>query len=193
MAFLQVDFFSETFGMSMNMNVILPQEIQVPNPVNGGRFPKPYPVMYLLHGWNGDHTVWERRTSIERYAAQTGIAIVMPAVHLSFYSDMACGLPYWTYLSQELPNVCGQMFPQLSTRREDTWAAGLSMVGYGAETCPGCTGKVQYRGFPLRGGGCCLHGPPDGFRTCSPGRWDYPAEIVLLEDRDKYFWPRGSD
>ena len=84
MAFLQVDFFSETFGMSMNMNVILPQEIQVPNPVNGGRFPKPYPVMYLLHGWNGDHTVWERRTSIERYAAQTGIAIVMPAVHLSF-------------------------------------------------------------------------------------------------------------
>ena len=42
MAFLQVDFFSETFGMSMNMNVILPQEIQVPNPVNGGRFPKPY-------------------------------------------------------------------------------------------------------------------------------------------------------
>ena len=43
MAFLQVDFFSETFGMSMNMNVILPQEIQVPNPVNGGRFPKPYP------------------------------------------------------------------------------------------------------------------------------------------------------
>ena len=52
MAFLQVDFFSETFGMSMNMNVILPQEIQVPNPVNGGRFPKPYPVMYLLHGWN---------------------------------------------------------------------------------------------------------------------------------------------
>ena len=40
MAFLQVDFFSETFGMSMNMNVILPQEIQVPNPVNGGRFPK---------------------------------------------------------------------------------------------------------------------------------------------------------
>ena len=132
MAFLQVDFFSETFGMSMNMNVILPQEIQVPNPVNGGRFPKPYPVMYLLHGWNGDHTVWERRTSIERYAAQTGIAIVMPAVHLSFYSDMACGLPYWTYLSQELPNVCGQMFPQLSTRREDTWAAGLSMGGYGA-------------------------------------------------------------
>ena len=132
MAFLQVDFFSETFGMSMNMNVILPQEIQVPNPVNGGRFPKPYPVMYLLHGWNGDHTVWERRTSIERYAAQTGIAIVMPAVHLSFYSDMACGLPYWTYLSQELPNVCCQMFPQLSTRREDTWAAGLSMGGYGA-------------------------------------------------------------
>ena len=39
MAFLQVDFFSETFGMSMNMNVILPQEIQVPNPVNGGGSP----------------------------------------------------------------------------------------------------------------------------------------------------------
>ena len=43
MAFLQVDFFSETFGMSMNMNVILPQEIQVPNPVNGGAVPQALP------------------------------------------------------------------------------------------------------------------------------------------------------
>jgi S-formylglutathione hydrolase FrmB len=72
-----------------------------------------------------------RRTSIERYASERNIAVVMTAVARSFYQDMASGPKYWTFLCEELPALCQHYFP-LSSAREDTFAAGLSMGGYGA-------------------------------------------------------------
>ncbi len=132
MAFLTVDCFSEVLGMSVSMNVILPQRMEIVNLVNGGHFTPPYPVLYLLHGYNGDHTVWERRTSVERYASDKGIVVVMPAAHLSFYADMGMGFRYWTYISEEVPRICRDLFPQISRDPQKTFAAGLSMGGYGA-------------------------------------------------------------
>ena len=72
--------------MSVNMSVILPQRLDIPNSVNGGSFTPPYPVLYLLHGYNGDHTVWARRTSVERYAADKGIAMVNIFTALKLYN-----------------------------------------------------------------------------------------------------------
>jgi len=90
-----------------------------------------FPTLWLLHGLSDDHTIWQRRTSIERYAMPLGIAVVMPAVARSFYTDMKHGLPYWTFVSEELPRIARSFFP-LSERREDNFVAGLSMGGYGA-------------------------------------------------------------
>ena len=59
------------------------------------------------------------------------LAVVMPAVHLSFYTDMAYGGKYWQFISEEVPAVVRDMFP-LSSEREDNFVAGLSMGGYGA-------------------------------------------------------------
>lgn len=120
MALIQCDFFSETLQFGTSMNVILPQPARAR-----------YPVLYLLHGLSDDHTTWLRRTSIERYADALGLAVVMPAVHRSFYADMARGYRYWTFVSQELPALVRGFFP-LSHRREETFVAGLSMGGYGA-------------------------------------------------------------
>jgi S-formylglutathione hydrolase FrmB len=78
-----------------------------------------------------DHTIWMRRTSIERYADEYGLAVIMPAVGRSFYTNMAIGYRYWDFISQELPQVAQGLFP-LSTARADTFVAGLSMGGYGA-------------------------------------------------------------
>ena len=55
----------------------------------------------------------------------------MPQVHRSFYADEAYGMRFWTFLSEELPQVVERFF-RVSTRREDTFVAGLSMGGYGA-------------------------------------------------------------
>lgn len=132
MALLHCHFFSETLGMSSSMDVILPQAVgggQIGMRSRGAR--REHPVLYLLHGLSDDHTIWQRRTSIERYVAPLGLAVIMPNVHRSFYTDMATGHRYWTFISEELPAVAHSFFP-LSSRREDTFVAGLSMGGYGA-------------------------------------------------------------
>ena len=88
-------------------------------------------MLYLLHGLSDDHTIWLRRTSIERYVAPLGLAVVMPAAGRSFYADEVGGNAYWTFLSTELPDLVAGFF-HVSTRRADTFVAGLSMGGYGA-------------------------------------------------------------
>ena len=130
MARLRCDFFSDTLGMSTSMTVLLPQETSRQIGMDGA-ITKDVPVLYLLHGLSDDDTAWTRLTSIERYAASRGLAVVMPQAQQSFYSDEVHGLPYWSFLTQELPAVVHRFF-RTSTRREDTFVAGLSMGGYGA-------------------------------------------------------------
>jgi S-formylglutathione hydrolase FrmB len=132
MALLDCQFFSDVLEVSTAMTVVLPQETQAQIGMTGiAAGDRPAPVLYLLHGLSDDHTVWQRRTSIERYAAERGLAVVMPAVHRSFYTDEVHGHRYWTFLSVEVPRLVSSFF-RLSERREDTFVAGLSMGGYGA-------------------------------------------------------------
>lgn len=128
MALVHCNFFSDVLGMASAMDVILPgDDLSLPAPQNGPGSP----VLYLLHGHSDDHTIWQRRTSIERYLAGLGLAVIMPNVHRSFYTDMAAGLPYWTFVSEELPFLVQRLF-HISSSRESTFVAGLSMGGYGA-------------------------------------------------------------
>ena len=135
LALLHVDFYSHVLMMEMQMDVILPEVTQGQIGMEGRDGGEKWKTLYLLHGMSDDHTIWQRRTSIERYAADKGIAVVMPTTHLGWYTDMACGLKYFTFVTDELPKICRQMFPRMSNRREDTYAAGLSMGGYGALKC----------------------------------------------------------
>jgi putative tributyrin esterase len=131
MAFIQCDFFSEALGLSTSMSVILPQQTQSQMGLTGNVIAAKHPTLYLLHGLSDDHTIWMRRTSIERYASELGIAVVMPSVQRSFYEDMEYGMNFWTFVSEELPAIARSFFP-LSEKREDNFVAGLSMGGYGA-------------------------------------------------------------
>ena len=132
MAHVTCQFFAETLGVSTSMNVLLPQAAGTGQiGMGGARRKAAYPVLYLLHGWSDDDSIWMRRTSIERHAAELGLVVVMPRVELSYYQNMATGMRFWDFISAELPDLCAQWFP-ISTRREDTFAAGLSMGGYGA-------------------------------------------------------------
>jgi S-formylglutathione hydrolase FrmB len=124
----EVRFFSETLGMLSSMYVLLPKRTLAV--MKSKRAPK-HRTLYLLHGHSDDHTAWQRFTSIERYAEGLNLAVVMPAVHLSFYNDMAHGLKYWQFISEEVPALVRDMFP-LSSARKDNFVAGLSMGGYGA-------------------------------------------------------------
>ncbi|MBE0700570.1 MAG: esterase family protein [Acholeplasmataceae bacterium] len=125
MAFFQCNYRSEVLQMDVNVNVLVPQHLHKGEKVK---------TLYLLHGYSGNFTNWIRLTNIERYADAKRIAVIMPDVSNSYYTDMAAGYKYFTYLTEELPQMVNSTFP-LSTDREDTYVAGLSMGGYGALKC----------------------------------------------------------
>ncbi len=121
MAFFQTCYKSSVLNIECGINVILPE-----NPKT-----KALPCLWLLHGLSDDHTAWHRYSAIEHHARQYQVAVVMPAVNRSFYTDMVAGGKYYTYLTEELPRAMRAFFP-LSSKRADNFAAGLSMGGYGA-------------------------------------------------------------
>ena len=133
MALLHVNFYSQLLRMQSSIDVILPETNQGIG-VNGA---PPWdgksllPVLYLLHGTTDDQTSWQRRTSIERYAAGRPLAVVMPNGHLSAYCNQKYGHRYLDFITQELPELCQKMF-RISPERKDNFIAGLSMGGYGA-------------------------------------------------------------
>ncbi len=132
MALVTCDFFSDVLEVGCSMTVVLPQPTEEQIGVEGDAVPRTdFPVLYLLHGLSDDHTAWLRYTSVERYAAAAGLAVVMPAVGRSFYANERSGGRYFDFVSDELPQVV-QNFFRVSQRPEDTYVAGLSMGGYGA-------------------------------------------------------------
>ena len=130
MAFIQCGFRSQILDLDMGMNVILPHDhiVWQKQIENGTKKPR---VLYLLHGLTDDQTGWQRKTSIERYVEGRDLAVVMPTVHRSFYSNTHTGYPYMDFMALELPRLICSMF-NVSDKREDTFIAGLSMGGYGA-------------------------------------------------------------
>lgn len=123
MALLNCNFASMVLMRDCAMNVFVPEK-----PHSDG---KPgFPVIYLLHGRSDDENAYVHN-GIYRYLREREFMVVMPDAARSFYTDMASGEPYWTFVSEELPRLVQTMFPA-RTDRANTFAAGLSMGGYGA-------------------------------------------------------------
>ena len=131
MAFLRVNFYSDVLAQATEMNVILPEGIQSCTSMESNGIQGDFPVLYLLHGYNGDESVWFRYSAIERYAGKYPLAIVMPRGNHGFYANSPeTSYAYYTFITEELPKKVQHFFP-ISKRREDTFIAGLSMGGYG--------------------------------------------------------------
>lgn len=125
MALMEAHVFSPVLGVQTTVNVVLP------SPDVMAQSAEPLPTLYLLHGMSDDHSMWLRNTRIELFAARYRMAVVMPAVGLSFYNDMAYGGRYFTYVGEELPAAMEAYLP-LSRERAGRFVAGLSMGGYGS-------------------------------------------------------------
>ncbi len=132
MAFFQANFYSESLGFQTTVNVLMPQKnLAGQIGVDGKAGDSEYRCLYLLHGLSDDHSIWMRRSSIERYADEYGICVVMPFGGKSFYTDMKYGSNYYTYIAEELPRLMNEFF-RISQKKENNFIAGLSMGGYGA-------------------------------------------------------------
>ncbi len=135
MGLMHFSFLSKVLGYHTNIYIILPIDNFNSSSTSYKEVyseVKPFRTLYLLHGGGGNAQDWIRFTSIERYAQEHRIAVIMPEVGgSSFYTDMLHGYNYFTYITEELPEKMQSIFP-LSDRREDRYVAGLSMGAYGA-------------------------------------------------------------
>lgn len=128
MAVMRLEFLSEVLGEMTNVAVAVPMTEKGKRLVEkGGKFK----VIYLLHGGGGDCSSYLKDTSIERFSTEGNFAVVMPEVRRSYYCDMVYGLPFFTYLSEELPKVVESIFP-ISSARQDRFLMGNSMGAHGA-------------------------------------------------------------
>lgn len=136
MAFFDGVFYSKALEIDTRLGVILPQdsrEARLDAPAQK-RADTGKRTLILLHGLSDNAAAWWMRTSIIRYAEAHGIAVLMPQGDKSFYHDMVFGDHYFTYLTEELPQLAAEMF-RVSVLPEDLMIAGLSMGGYGALKC----------------------------------------------------------
>ena len=133
MALLEVNFFSKALLRNVSMNVILPiGKFELPNAPVEGTEDKPFKTLYLLHGLFGNYTDWVSQTSIQSYAEEKNLSVVMPSGDNSFYLDRPeSWRNYGEFVGQELVEVTRKMF-RLSHNSDSTFIGGLSMGGFGA-------------------------------------------------------------
>ena len=100
MAFFRCDLMSESLGMTTSVLVTMPDTDDLDTA----------PIIYLLHGLTDNCTGWARYTQAEHLARTHSAILIMPEVQRSFYTDMACGPKYFTYVNQELQAMVRRFF-----------------------------------------------------------------------------------
>lgn len=134
MAVVRYNFYSDVLGEQVTTHVILPSLELWRDREGGEAYYGNYGLkktLYLLHGGSDDSSLYIRRTRIEEYAFDYDLAVVMPEVRNSFYSNMILGKKYFDFLSEELPKVMESTFP-LTHNPEERFVIGNSMGAHGA-------------------------------------------------------------
>lgn len=130
---VHMNYLSQILDEEVTLNVMLPEPRVMKIWESGGPVHEKLPVLYLLHGYHGGPSDWQRKTGVEQFMhiAQKHMIIVTPGMYNFFYTNMEHGKRYFDFVADELPRVIQSYFCA-SDRREDTYVAGLSMGGYGA-------------------------------------------------------------
>ncbi|MFR9165736.1 MAG: alpha/beta hydrolase [Dysgonomonas sp.] len=147
-----VSVYSKKMDLHIKNVVILPKDYD---------FNKEYPVLYLLHGYGGNHTSWiNLKPTLPQEATKYNIIIVCPDGKNSWYLDSPINpkSQYETYVSKELVNYIDSAY---CTRKNPKGRAitGLSMGGHGGlwlgishqdifGACGSTSGGVDIRPFP---------------------------------------------
>ena len=88
MAVMQIEYYSEALAMEWGINVLYPDASRVKNPDD-----QDIPVLYLLHGMNGNQYSWLKRTNVERILRSTNLIVVLPNTNNGWYTDTQYGYP----------------------------------------------------------------------------------------------------
>lgn len=87
-----------------------------------------FQTVYLMHGGGDDDTLTYRYTNAETFAQRNHVMLVTPNIANSFGADACYGVPYQTFVTEELPLVIQTLFAS-SPKREDNFIMGYAMGG----------------------------------------------------------------
>ncbi|MDR0348158.1 MAG: esterase family protein [Tannerella sp.] len=147
-----IEIYSPSMHIQVKNVVILPDDYE--NKTN-------LPVLYLLHGYSGNHKSWiQIKPELPALATQYGMMIVCPDGKNSWYWDSPVNskMKYETYVSKELTDYIDRHY---KTKKDKSGRAvtGLSMGGHGGlwlsirhpdifGACGSTSGGVDIRPFP---------------------------------------------
>jgi putative tributyrin esterase len=87
-----------------------------------------FQTVYLMHGGGDDDTLTYRYTNAEVFAQRNRVMLVTPNIAHSFGANTRYGMPYMTFVTEELPTVIQTLFAS-SEKREDNFIMGYAMGG----------------------------------------------------------------
>lgn len=87
-----------------------------------------FQTVYLMHGGGDDDTLTYRYTNAEAFAQRNKVMLVTPNIANSFGANTRYGIPYMTFVTEELPTVIPTLFAS-SAKREDNFMMGYAMGG----------------------------------------------------------------
>lgn len=124
-----VSFYSPAVSRQMKFDIVLPPGYEESD--------QHYPVLYLLHGYMQNYTVWGRNLGAAFYARNfTDLIVVMPDAGNSWYINYASSTDNQrnNWEDHIVRDVIGYVDSNFRTvaRREGRAIGGLSMGGYGA-------------------------------------------------------------
>lgn len=124
-----VEFYSPAVQRSMKYDIVLPVSYEQGN--------EHYPVLYLLHGYMQNYTVWGRNLGAAFYArSMEDLIVVMPDAGNSWFINYAQSEDGQSnnWEDHVIVDVIGHVDSNFRTlaQREGRAIAGLSMGGYGA-------------------------------------------------------------
>jgi len=124
-----VEFYSPAVDRRMKFDIVLPEGYYQGD--------AQYPVLYLLHGYMQNYTVWGRNLAAAFYARELNdLIVVLPDAGNSWFINYASSIQGQTNNWEDyiVNDVIGQVDKRYRTepRREGRAIAGLSMGGFGA-------------------------------------------------------------
>lgn len=142
MGVMRFNYRSEILGRYVDITVAYPTDSYrcPPTPAMQNRVhkasanaPKPeyrpgmkFQTVYLIHGGGDDDTLTYRYSNVEEAAQRNHVMLVTPNIANSFGIDTCYGVPYMTFLTEELPCVIQSLFAS-SPAREDNFIMGYAM------------------------------------------------------------------
>ena len=124
-----VEFFSSAVNRTMKFDIVLPQDYETST--------QRYPVLYLLHGYMQNYTIWGRNLAASFYARNLDdLILVLPdggnSWYVNYASNEAGQLNNWEdHIIEDVIRHVDENF-RTEARREGRAIAGLSMGGFGA-------------------------------------------------------------